>query len=233
VQGWFDKAEMAARKAIALDGRYAGGYGALAATQLLRGKWAEADELFMQAFALDADDAEVVSRNGGLVVATGHIKQGVGLRQRLLTLEPTDPAFKIYSALVMLYDGQTEAAISLLEPLSSLPGRNRALAKAYAAAGRYGDSADTLLLPTAADFFRVAQSRTRRGLCAPLPQNRAHLKACRPSKVSSALSMPMWVLFLASWKISITSSTLDIWGTPGSCGLPNWRQCAKRTASRR
>ena len=56
------KAEMAAREAIRLDPRYAGGYSALADMRTLRGNWMEAEDLFRQALALDPADPDTLAR---------------------------------------------------------------------------------------------------------------------------------------------------------------------------
>jgi hypothetical protein len=52
VRSSLDKAGMAAREAIRLDPRHAGGYGALAYIQTQRANWVVADDLFQQALAL-------------------------------------------------------------------------------------------------------------------------------------------------------------------------------------
>jgi hypothetical protein len=52
---------MAAREAIRLDPRYAGGYSALADMRTLRGNRVEADGLFQQALALDPADPDTLT----------------------------------------------------------------------------------------------------------------------------------------------------------------------------
>src|SRR5258705_13539882 len=49
------------------------------------------------------------------------------------------------TASIMLIDGQSTAAIPILEALPVAPPRNGILAHAYASQGRYGEAADTLL----------------------------------------------------------------------------------------
>ena len=73
----------------------------------------------------------------------------MSLREQLRTLEPFVPIYNIIYAAIMQLNGQSEATIPLLEAIPSGGAvnylRNIFLAKAYAAAGRYGDAADTLL----------------------------------------------------------------------------------------
>ena len=73
----------------------------------------------------------------------------MSLREQLRTLEPFVPIYNIFHAAIMQLNGQNEAAIPLLEAIPSGGAvnffRNIYLARAYAAAGRYGDAADTLL----------------------------------------------------------------------------------------
>src|SRR4029078_10871717 len=56
-----DKEEAAARKAIELDASYAGGYSELAGVQTRRGRWAEADDSYKQALALDPNDSALLN----------------------------------------------------------------------------------------------------------------------------------------------------------------------------
>src|SRR5438105_5726908 len=88
-----DKAEMAARKAIALDPRYAAGYGRLGTVQYFRGNWAEAERSLQQALALDPNDPETLLGYSNFLVNVGRVKQAAQVSQTLLSLEPLVPAF--------------------------------------------------------------------------------------------------------------------------------------------
>ena len=149
VQSTLGKAEMAARKAIELDPRHAGGYAALAYIQTTRGKWLEADDLFRQAFALDPNDPEALYRHSMTLAIAGRVTEALRGYRQLLTLEPFVPVYNMLTANTMYVDGQNEASIALLESVPpNTPARyyrNVYLATAYAAAGRYADAADTLL----------------------------------------------------------------------------------------
>jgi hypothetical protein len=62
------------------------------------------------------------------------------------------PDFAFNTADIMRLNGQSEAAIALLESLPAISSdlrRNHGLARAYAAAGRYTDAADIVLLSAA------------------------------------------------------------------------------------
>ena len=156
VQTSFDKAEVAARKSIALDSRYAGGLGVLATVQMFSGKWAQAEDLFKQALALDPNDGDVLARYGTGLAAVGRIKEALDNRRRLLTLEPSDPFFRGIAAGVMELAGQNAEAISILEAMAPTSARNVFLGALYAALGRYADSADILLLPSTDQYSRRA-----------------------------------------------------------------------------
>jgi hypothetical protein len=70
-QSLLDKAEMAARKAIELDSRYASGWGELGGVQFRRRKWPDAEKLFQHAVARRAGTrlritAELVRADNGL-----------------------------------------------------------------------------------------------------------------------------------------------------------------------
>ena len=73
------------------------------------------------------------------------------MREKLRTLEPFVPVYNYITAHIMLNNGQNQAAIAILEaaPAGDAGGtvcpRLVTLARAYAAEGRFGEAADTLL----------------------------------------------------------------------------------------
>jgi TolB-like protein len=175
VQDSDDKAEMAAREAIRLDPQYAGGYARLGGFQYLH-KWVAGEDLIKQALALDPSEPETLDFYSLWLATAGRLKESLGLREQLGTLEPFVPAFNISTAAVRLISGQGQAAIRALEaiPADAAGGylRNVFLSKAYAAAGRYNEAADTLLLITsnlvsrrsledAARIIRSAPTKTK------------------------------------------------------------------------
>jgi TolB-like protein/Tfp pilus assembly protein PilF len=146
IQSLNTKAETAAREAIRLDPRYAGGYSALADMRTLRGNWKEAEDLYRQALALDPANPETLSRYEVFLIDTGRLKEALAVGERLRILEPFVPVYSSNAGLFMQLNGQDEASIALLQ---ATPGaalvRNTALARAYAAAGRNAEAAATLL----------------------------------------------------------------------------------------
>jgi len=141
-----------------LDPQYAGGYARLGGLQYLHYKWVAGEDLIKQALALDPSEPETLDYYSLWLASAGRVKESLSLREQLRTLEPFVPAFNIFSAGVLLVSEQGEAAIRTLEaiPADAAEGyfRNLFLAKAYAAAGRYGEAADTLLLITASFVSR-------------------------------------------------------------------------------
>ena len=90
-----DKAEAAARRAIQFDPAYAGGYSELAAAQTGRGKWAEAEDLYKQALAIDPNDPELLTTYSQTLLAVGRLKEALRMRERLrggLVRREPDPA---------------------------------------------------------------------------------------------------------------------------------------------
>ena len=148
-QSSLDKSEKAAGEAIRLDSRSADGYGALAFTQQLRGEWAAAEDLYKQALALDPNDPEILHQYGLSQASTGRLTDSLNTREKLRTLEPFVPIYNIRTAEIMELKGQHQDAIAILEaiPPDAAGGyvRNLTLARAYAADGRYGEAANTLL----------------------------------------------------------------------------------------
>lgn len=146
VASFSDKAEGAARKAIALDPGYGGGYAELAAVLSREGKWAQADDLFKQALALDPNDPELLENYSQGLWYAGRLKEGLRMRLRLRVLEPLVPIYNQVTAIIMQENGQIDASIAILEPdKDQSPQRNVGLAKAYAAKGRFAEAAETLL----------------------------------------------------------------------------------------
>jgi hypothetical protein len=80
-----------------------------------------------------------------MLVVVGRIKEALSFRERLQTVEPFIPQYNNQTANFMLIDGQNRAAITILEALPAGYGPYTSLAHAYAAEGRYGQAADTLL----------------------------------------------------------------------------------------
>ena len=176
-----DKEEAAARKAIELDPSSASGYSELAAAQTRRGKWAEAEDLYKQALALDPNDSVLLHVYGQTLAAGGRLKDALRVRERLRTLEPLVPAYNQATARLMVANGQIRAGIAILEPdLSTGARRNIFLAEAYAIEGRFADAADALL--------RITSEIDRRSV-----EDAARLLRSAPGKTDQPAKLPALV----------------------------------------
>jgi TolB-like protein/DNA-binding SARP family transcriptional activator len=182
------KKEKAAREAIRLDSRNAMGYLMLAGIQTRLGNDAAAEDLEKQALALDPDDTDVLDAVSNGLAIHGRVKEAMRMREKLRTLEPFVPVYNYITASIMLNNGQSQAAISILKELPAGPAgggegaRGVTLARAYAAEGRYGEAADTLLA------IPPQQSQQNRGSI----EEAARLLRNAPTKVSMPDALPAW-----------------------------------------
>ena len=93
------------------------------------------------------------------------------MSEQLQTLEPFVPIFTLTTAEIMQLNGQSAATIPLIEAVSADAAtsfnRNSRLAMAYAAAGRYGEAADTILAIRGALVTRQSIEAAARLIRAP------------------------------------------------------------------
>jgi len=150
VLGFFKKCEEAGRRSIMLDSRNAVAYGALGALNTQRGKWAQAEDLFRKALAIDPGEPDALLQYSILLAVTRRLKETLNAGGVLRTLEPLVHTYTITHAGHLFMSGQVQAAIAMLEaiPLDAGGGyfRSITLAAAYASQGRYTEASDTLLL---------------------------------------------------------------------------------------
>src|SRR5262249_9116632 len=145
-----DKAEHAAREAIRLDPKHSGGYAALGMVEEYRGNnWEAAEDLFRQALALDPGDPDTLHAYSQMLGDIGHLKNALQVREELRRLEPFVPVYNFVTGVILFDSGQHQAAIRLLEttttPETAQGYRAEYLATMYAAEGRFGDAANSLL----------------------------------------------------------------------------------------
>ncbi len=149
VRSALDRGERAARRAIELDARHDGGHAALATILATRGDWAGADDLFAQAFAIDPNNPEALYRYGQMLNIVGRVAEALRVYEQLRTLEPLVPIYQFQAASQMYIAGRNQTAIAILEAApDDSPARfyrSLYMARAFAAAGRFADSADALL----------------------------------------------------------------------------------------
>jgi TolB-like protein len=150
VQSQWPKAAMAAEKAIRLDPKLALGHVALAFTLVQRANYVGAAVRYQTALSLDAADPFVLHVYGMLLAATGHLAEAQRMREELRRVEPFIPIYNSVTATIMRTTGNNKAALPILEAARQ-PGAvgtlwtNAPLAQTYAAMGRSGDAADTIL----------------------------------------------------------------------------------------
>jgi tetratricopeptide (TPR) repeat protein len=162
-QSLLEREERAAREAIRLDPRHAGGYTALASVQMYQGKnnWVTSDDLYKKALTLDPNDADTLLSYSLYLNSLGFLKQALRTAEQLRMIEPFVPAYNMLPAYFLYIDGQTEAAIPILEGVEAGGTlgyiRTVALSTAYASAGRYSEAATALLsLPAESPVSRAS-----------------------------------------------------------------------------
>jgi TolB-like protein len=134
------KGTAAAERAIALNPKNPDGIFALAQMRGDAGDHVGAMELVKQALALDPDHPDALQRQSIQLAHMGYVKQALPIREHLQMVEPFVPAFQAVTARLLFADGQTDAAVAILESL------NRAiqLPEVYASQGRFKEAADRL-----------------------------------------------------------------------------------------
>jgi tetratricopeptide (TPR) repeat protein len=165
VESLLPKAEAAARHAIQLDPKNADGYFALGYVLYSRGSFTMANNIFMQGFALDANNPDGLHFYSGMLADLGYLKAALAMRERLQALEPLAQIFRTVSSRILLAAGRPDATLAMAGENSTAVTR----APIYAFQGRYAEAADLLqtipdgaFLPgsaeTAAKLLRTAPS---------------------------------------------------------------------------
>jgi TolB-like protein len=184
IESLHEKAAKAAREAIRLDPKYAGGYAASAdVAMIFAHDWATGENLYKQALALDPNDADALHYYSTALVVAGRIKDALRMRDQITILEPFVPVFNQATAIALQVAGDREAAAKVLERLPPdgpvAYFRYAFLAEAYSAEGRYQDAAQTLLAtPSQLSVNRQAIS------------DAAKLLRSAPAKTASPNSLP-------------------------------------------
>ena len=181
------KAQMTAQKAIDLDPQHPGGYMALATASLDEGgRYAQSEDLFLKALALDPNDPEALQSYAGFLLRVGRIKESLVAFEKLRTLDALVRVYQIAPARVMLSTGQYDDIIRMLEAIPQSEGyifRDIYLARAYAAQGRFSDAADLIL------NFR-AELAPRWRVDAAAFETVARLLRSAPAKVKNPKALP-------------------------------------------
>jgi TolB-like protein len=174
------KAERAAREAIRLNPKDALAYAVLARIPSAAPSWAESEDLYRQALALDPTESDTLLSYAGRLAQMGRLKTALEVEGKLRTLEPFAPVYSAAYARDLQLNGQNRAAISILEamPADDVGSRNLYLARAYAVEGRFAEAADTLLASSRASFSRGSV------------EDAARLLRSAPAKASAPETLP-------------------------------------------
>jgi TolB-like protein len=179
------KAEEAGHRAIQLEPRDVTGYTALAYAVAQNRNWKQSEDFFRQALERDVEDPETIHLYSVIRATSGYVREAVRQRQRLTELEPFVPIYTAITADITLISGQRDAAMRMLQAVPARGPityyRNIALARAYAAAGRF-DDAGTELLGISMD----AQMSARRSV-----EDAARLIRTAPAPVANPAALPV------------------------------------------
>jgi TolB-like protein len=181
------RVEVAAREAIRLDTRSALAYGALADRDSSLGRWAAGEDGFRQALSLDPNEPDVLNRYSTRLAVAGRMREGLALKEKLLTLEPFVPIYNVVTARFMINAGRAEAAIPILERFST---GSPELARAYAAAGRFREAADAVLATPTTRFLERRSIEAAAQLLRTAPQQ------VRSSETLPALPLELIFVYL-------------------------------------
>jgi TolB-like protein/Tfp pilus assembly protein PilF len=148
LQSSLEQAEKAAREAIRLDPQLAVGFQILAYLEFQRRNLGVAEDMLRKALAIDSSDPDLLSAYATMLNHVGRIKDALQLREQVNDLEPFIPLYNNFLATALLSAGQNDAAIGVLEAShptgAQLNFRNERLSRAYAAAGRLREAAETI-----------------------------------------------------------------------------------------
>jgi len=145
INEWRPKGEAAARRAIALDANLPDGYSQLGLTTI--GKWdfAQADELFSRALALDPLHPDTMHFYANYLGAAGRVKEAIAMRERLMRIDPLAGLYTGNYEAMLWVDGQEDALNARLRERPPSPGfRATFFGRMYAAQGRYAEAADAV-----------------------------------------------------------------------------------------
>ncbi len=145
VEEYFQKGEVAARRAIQLDAGNADAYAALAEMLSVRGKFSAAEDLFKQALALDPNNPDALLRYSDQLAGVGRLKEALATIEQLRALDPlVSTNAGRHSALLWL-NGKTEESLAVGATRDRSGGAgNVNLVEIYAALGRYDEAVEWL-----------------------------------------------------------------------------------------
>jgi tetratricopeptide (TPR) repeat protein len=118
-----------------------------------------AEELFLRALALDPSHPDALSLYSNFLAGIGRLEEALEFRQKAVAVDPLVPVYNLNAASMVWLNGQTDAAIAMLEALPPSLGRSGRLAIFHAAAGHYREAADALAeTPPAASVANLEEA---------------------------------------------------------------------------
>jgi tetratricopeptide (TPR) repeat protein len=136
------KGEALARRATLLDPQSAEAFVALGYANLVQFKMVAAEDAFKQALVLNPDQADGLHGYSQFLAAMGRIKESLAMRDHLQAIEPSIINYTADTAEIYWLAGDTEKAVTMLQPFR--PGRTLELALVEASAGHYREAAAAL-----------------------------------------------------------------------------------------
>jgi TolB-like protein len=139
VERTIPRSDALARRATGLDSKNAEAFVALGYANMVQRRMLAAEDAFMQAIALNPNQADGLHGYSQLLAALGRIKESLAMREHLQAGEQFIINYTADTAEIYWLAGDTEKAIAMLQPFR--PGRTLELAIVLAAAGRYQEAA--------------------------------------------------------------------------------------------
>jgi TolB-like protein len=150
VERTIPRSDALARRATKLDPRSADAFVALGYANLVQRKMLAAEDAFKQALALNPNQADGLHGYSQFLAAMGRIKPSLAMRDHLQSIEQSIINYTADTAEIYWLDGDTEKAVTMLQPFR--PGRTLELALVQASAGRYGEAATAIREMPAASY---------------------------------------------------------------------------------
>jgi tetratricopeptide (TPR) repeat protein len=142
VERTIPRSDALARRATGLDSKNAEAFVALGYANMVQRRMLAAEDAFMQAIALNPNQADGLHGYSQLLAALGRIKESLAMREHLQAGEQFIINYTADTAEIYWLAGDTEMAIAMLQPFR--PGRTLELAIVLAAAGRYQEAASAI-----------------------------------------------------------------------------------------
>ena len=139
----------AANRAIGIDPASAEAHASLGMLADFRWSWEEAEANHRRALELNPGNADAHGRDASHLVFTGRVEAARVHAQRAVELDPLSPAINRVAGVMFLLGRDSTRAIERMEKVIELVPQDavapRALAQAYAAAGREAEAVETML----------------------------------------------------------------------------------------